>query len=159
MDCCINFSISCQSVSSADKLDSSMCLFFSSVKVGRGKYGRAHTFLHELSHWSFTGAMRGPCQLIRRGWWQLHPSPYVFFHPKDQSPVGTFPSSVKPRRTFPTAKTTVWAAETWNEIFSSNNTRWHELDLPGKVMRRYRGNREHHQYVKKGSQEGRKGGV
>lgn len=99
-------------------------------------------------------AMRGPCQLIRRGWWRLYPSPYVFFHPETKSSWRI--SLIRQTwRTFPTAKTTdEWRAEPFkgNEIFQA--THWHELDLPGKVMWCYHGNREHHRYVKKVARRG-----
>lgn len=135
--------------SSEDKHNSSMLLFSPFEKVSKSKYGRALTFLHELSHWSYMWAMRGPCQLIRRGWWRLHPSPYGFFH-SETSPVGTFPSSVKPEN-ISNCKDHQWA-KSWNEIFRA--THWHELDLPGKVMLCYHGNREHHRYVKKVARRG-----
>lgn len=126
-----------------------MCFFFSfEEKVGISKYGRAHTFLHGLGQSNFMQAMRGPCQLISGGWWRLHPSPYVFFHPEIKSSWSI--SLIRQTQgTFPTAKTTdEWRAEPFkrNEIFRA--TQWHELDLPEKVMR-YHGNREHHRYVKK----------
>ncbi len=78
---------------------------FSPVKkVGKSKYGHAHTFLHEPSNWIFMRAMRGPCQLIRWGGWWLHPSPYVFFQSEQvQSEHFSHPSN---RRTFSAAKTT-----------------------------------------------------
>lgn len=107
--------------------------------------------LHELSHLIFTWALRGPCQLIK-GWWQLHPSPYVFFH-SETSPVGTFPSSVKPHN-ISNSKDHQWA-RSWYEIFRT--TRWHDLDLPGKVMWCYHSNREHHRYVKKVVRRGTEG--
>lgn len=45
--------------------------------------------------------------------------------------------------------------ENWYEIFRT--THWHELDLPGKVMWCYHGNREHHRYVKKVARRGVRG--
>lgn len=127
-----------------------ICFFIPLVeKVGESKHGHYHTFVYKLSHCNFMRAMRGRCQLIRQGWLWLHPSPYIFFH-SETSPVGTFPSSVKPEN-ISNCKDHQWV-ESWNEIFQA--THWHELDLPEKVMRCCHGNREHHRYVKKVARRG-----
>lgn len=107
--------------------------------------------IHELSPWISARALRGPCRLIK-GRWRLHPSPYVFFH-SETSPVGTFPSSVKPENVS-NCRDHQWVEDRC-EIFRTAH--WHELDLPGKVMRRYRGNGEHHRYVKKVARRGVEG--
>lgn len=113
-----------------------------------------HTMnLHELSHRTFMWALRGPCQLIK-GRRPLHPSPYVFFV-SEISPVRTFPSSVKPGK-ISSCRDHQWAGSRY-QIFPT--ARWHELDLPGKVMWCCYGNKEHHRYVKKVASGVQGGGV